>query len=126
MRTPQWIVVAALAHGVVGRGGRAPVSLAAPTPVSSTSLTTTRVTISGNVMLARIGVPDHTPSCWKHRCAVSLWLVDQDDVRVFPRAIEHDVFAVRRDVERPERTLIGESGELTGALRGEMEQPEIQ
>ena len=55
MRIRQWIVVAALAHGVVACGGRAPVSPSAPTPVSSAPLTTTRVTISGNVMLARIG-----------------------------------------------------------------------
>ena len=28
--------------------------------------------------------------------------IDQDDIRVLPRAVEHDVFPVRRDVERPQ------------------------
>ena len=34
--------------------------------------------------------------------------IDQDDVRVLPRAVEHDVFPVRRDVERPQGALIAE------------------
>jgi hypothetical protein len=45
-----------LAHGLVGCGSRAPASLAAPTTTAtSTPLTTTRVTISGNVVLTGIG-----------------------------------------------------------------------
>ena len=27
--------------------------------------------------------------------------IDQDDIRVLARAVEHDLFAVGRDVERP-------------------------
>jgi hypothetical protein len=52
--------------------------------------------------------------------------LDQDDVRVLLRAIEHDVRPVRRNVEGSQYTLTGEACELTRLPRRKIEQPEIK
>src|SRR5205823_13367754 len=57
------------------------------------------------------------------------WLfreIDQDDVRVLLGAVEHNMFSVGLDVERPQGTLISEAGERTRLLGGEIEQREIE
>ena len=51
--------------------------------------------------------------------------VDQDDVGVLARAVEDEVLAVRRDVERIQEAAIAEVGELPGRVSGEIEQPEV-
>ncbi len=51
--------------------------------------------------------------------------IDQDDIRVLARSIEHDLLPVRADVERLQAALIAQAGELTLFLRGEIEQPEV-
>ncbi len=53
------------------------------------------------------------------------WQVDQDDVGVLARAVEDQVLAVRRDVERIQEAAIAEVRELAGRVRGEIEQPEV-
>ena len=52
--------------------------------------------------------------------------VDQDDVGVLLRAVEHDVFSVRRDVEAAQASLVGQLCELSLLAGDEIEQPEVR
>jgi hypothetical protein len=51
--------------------------------------------------------------------------INQDDVGIVPQAIEHDLFAVRRDVEGSHRGANVETGQGARFFRGEIERPEI-
>ena len=51
--------------------------------------------------------------------------VDQDDIGVLPRTVEHKVFPVRRDVEGIQVAAIAEVSEVTDLLRGEIDKPEV-
>lgn len=52
--------------------------------------------------------------------------IDQDDIRVFARSVEHDGGAIVRNIKRPESALVAETSELARFLCGEIEEPEIE
>jgi hypothetical protein len=52
--------------------------------------------------------------------------VDQHDVRVLSRPVEHNLLAVRCDVECPDIAPVVEMSQLTGGLGGDVEEPEIE
>ena len=55
-----------------------------------------------------------------------LWRqIDEHNVRVFAQTVEHDLLAVRRDVEGAHGGRIVEMSEGAGPLRGQIEQPEV-
>ena len=56
---------------------------------------------------------------------MSLRQIDQDDVRILPDTVEHDLLPVGRDVERLYPAAIAEARERASLVRGEIEQPEI-
>src|SRR5262245_46028811 len=51
---------------------------------------------------------------------------DQINVRVLPRSIEHDLFSVRRDVERIQQALIAQVGQRARLFGDKIERPEVQ
>jgi len=55
----------------------------------------------------------------------SFWQINQNDIRVLPQAVEHDLLTVRRDVESSHRGGIVKMGERASLLRGQVEQPKI-
>jgi hypothetical protein len=55
----------------------------------------------------------------------SLLQIDKDDVRIIARPVEHDLSAVRRNVEPMDVTMVAEPGELARGVRRQIEQPEI-
>ncbi len=52
--------------------------------------------------------------------------VDQDDVGVLLRPVEHNVFSVRRDVEAAQAALVRQLCELSLLAGDEIEPPDVQ
>src|SRR2546425_9059358 len=51
--------------------------------------------------------------------------VDQDDIRVFPHSIEHDLFAVRGHIEGLRGSGVVQAAQLARLFRHQVEQPEV-
>jgi hypothetical protein len=68
------------------------------------------------------GTHDHlnrsTPKVELGELELRLGEINQDDVRIVPKAVEHNLFAVRRDVEGSHRGPNVESGREARRFRG--------
>src|SRR6185295_7055005 len=51
--------------------------------------------------------------------------LDQDDVRIFPHSVEHDLLAVGGHIERLRRSGVVQAAQLARLFRRQVEQPEV-
>src|SRR6476659_2596162 len=69
---------------------------------------------------------DSTSSWSNVKPGLLLRQVDQDDIGVLARAVEDDMFAVRRDVEAAQVSLVAEMCDLSPLAGAEIDPPEIK